>query len=151
MVNARAKGQNFERLIRNYLASEGFELERTKNGARQPGGDLVGLDSWHIECKNQRNLATSIREAIDQAIAIKSPDKFGLAIVKRPGKADPGESYALMRLAEFVDVWRMVTMVMDGRDTMMAPARVGDLGGVVGVEVRDSHRKHTQLGRPEGI
>ena len=115
-VNARAKGMAYERLLRNYLASEGFELERTKNGARQPTGDLVGLDGWHIEVKNQRNLATSIREAIDQAAANKSPDKFGLAIVKRPGKAHPEESYALMRLAEFVDVWRMVAMVMDGQD-----------------------------------
>ena len=103
MVNVRAKGMAFERLIRNYLASEGVELERTKNGAKQPDGDLVGLDGFHIEVKNQRNLATSIREAIDQTTAIKSPDKFGLAIVKRPGISDPGESYAVMRLTEFVE------------------------------------------------
>ena len=115
MVNARAKGMAYERTIRNYLASEGFEVERTKNGSKQPSGDLVGLDGWHIETKNTKNLATSIREAIDQATAIKSPDKFGLAIVKRPGLSHPEESYAVMRLGEFVDVWRMVTMVKDGR------------------------------------
>ena len=151
MVDSRSKGMAFERLMQNYLAAEGFELERTKNGAQQPTGDLVGSDLFHIECKNQRALATSGREAIDQAAANKSPDKFGLALVKRPGKADPGESYAVMRLAEFVDVWRMVAMVMDGQNTTMAPGRRAWRGRVVSGEVRDSHRKHTQLGRPEGI
>ena len=116
MVNSRAKGMSFERLLRNYLVSEGLPVERTKNGAKQPDGDLVGLDGWHIETKNTKNLATSIREAIDQVTAIKSPDNLGLAIVKRPGLSHPGESYAVMRLAEFVDVWRMVTMVKDGQN-----------------------------------
>ena len=116
MVNARAKGMSYERLIRTFFLSYGIRLERTKNGAKQPHGDLLGLDGFYIEVKNQRNLATSIREAVDQAKAIKSPDKFGLAIIKRPGISDPGESYAVMRLAEFVEVWRMVAMVMDGQD-----------------------------------
>ena len=114
MVDSRAKGMAFERLIRNYLDSQGIPTERTKGGDVQPNGDLVGLDSWHIEVKNQKNLATSIRSAIDQVAANKRPDTLGLAIIKRPLVSDPGESYAVMRLGEFVDVLRMVTMVNDG-------------------------------------
>ena len=107
--SAKAAGAAAERAVADHLATAlGDDRidRRPKTGAKDKGdiGGLVGGPV--IECKNHRaiDLASFVDEANEEARNADAP--FGVAVVKRRGRASAGEGYAVMDFATFVDLLR---------------------------------------------
>lgn len=69
---SRDKGKRGERDARAFICGiVEVELERTQRGARQPDGDLSGLDDHHIEVKRveRLDLPAALRQAVEDSSA----------------------------------------------------------------------------------
>ena len=92
-MNSNIKGKTFEREIARYLREHGYTEAR--RGVQYQGGpdspDVIGLNGFHIECKNTEKwndyefMAQSIRDAGEGEIPIviaKKNYKPALVIIR---------------------------------------------------------------------
>ena len=115
MVNARRKGKVYEQTVGRWFRGRGHEVRRARGGEHQPDGDILGMDGWVIECKNRKNVSDAIRMAVDQAKGI-AKGRWWVAIVKRPQKPVE-DSYAIMDLQQWENLYRLVSAKTEGSDT----------------------------------
>lgn len=100
---SRRKGRRWESVVARWLNEHGFpHVEIRTTGVEGP--DLIGIPWASIECKNHANLSTAVTLGIDQAVEQAGPLQLPVAIVHRPGRADPAEALAVMRLADWADL-----------------------------------------------
>ena len=99
-MNSNRKGKVFERWVAAYFREHGHDKARRgqqyKGGADSP--DVIGLDGFHIECKNTERwndyefMAQSVRDAEEGEIPIViAKKKFEKPLV-------------IMRLDDFMEV-----------------------------------------------
>lgn len=99
----KRKGDAAELGVSRYLISQGVWNERIPAGATEDRGDLL-IVGWCCEIKSYANQTEGIRRALeDLEVAKATTRKPGFAVIKRNGKADPGEWLVTMTLADFCD------------------------------------------------
>ena len=95
----RRRGVRWEQHLTSWLRSHGWPLaECAPRGGWQPNGDVLGIPHLYVEAKNTR--ALDLAGWIDKARTLAGPHRLPLVIVKRRGKADPGDAYVIARLAD---------------------------------------------------
>lgn len=110
---SKAKGTAFEVLVRDYLISKGFiHAHRPALSGGKDTGDINGVANKRtlrkaiFQCKNQKsfNLSSWLNDTVEQAKM--AGNAVPILVVKRPGKGEKalGDSYALMRLEDLVDL-----------------------------------------------
>jgi len=103
---AKRKGSGFEREIAKYLNEKlGINSYRTPlSGAIQNlRADLMGTPDLHVECKRTEKF--QIYAALEQAE--KARDKGTLVtVINRRNKMTTGESLVVMRLDEWLELYR---------------------------------------------
>lgn len=107
----KAKGTSFETLIKEYLWSKGFtKARRTALAGAGDTGDVNGIENDKrqvcIQCKNDKsfNFSGWLNDTVQQAERLSGA--LPVLVVKRQGKGAKavGESYAVMRLDDLVDL-----------------------------------------------
>lgn len=108
---AQRKGDNFERLVRDYMRSAGLPVERPRPGMPRDRGDLCGIEDWTLELKCYTDLHRAVRDGLadleHEQAAADTP--YGAVIVKRRGTTDPGSQLVVMEL------WQLVALIVQGR------------------------------------
>lgn len=101
---AKQKGSAYERLIVDYLRSNGFRVDRTRAGWSDDRGDIHGIDGFTWECKNHRaiNLAGWITELVTECR--NAGTQLGAVVHKKRGVTDAGEQYATLPLRMLVQL-----------------------------------------------
>jgi hypothetical protein len=103
---AKRKGDAYERLIVEYLRSEGFTVDRTRAGWSDDRGDIHGIGGLVLECKNHKTLRLSgWLEELSVEMA-NAGVNMGAVIHKRSGSQEGGEQYATLPLRLFVKLLR---------------------------------------------
>jgi len=105
----RQKGSSFERLLADYLKSNGFPFadRRVKSGSKDKG-DIGGIHAHGkrvvIEAKNTAkiNLGTWAGEA--ETERVNDEALAGVIIHKRHGKGQAGDQWATLTLADLVAI-----------------------------------------------
>ena len=99
----KRRGDAFEREVAAFLCEHGHPYAERAYGAGRPQdvGDIDGLPGFVIECKAHRSLdlAAFLDEAVSEAHNAGT-DAVPVVVAKRRGKPT-GESYVVMRLADF--------------------------------------------------
>jgi hypothetical protein len=120
---AKAKGTRWELAVRRFLRAAGIDVFKPYEEGRDDAGDIHGMDPFVGQAKAYASIVTGIREGVAgaerQALVAKLP--FGVAIVKRPGKAT-GEAYVVMTLATFARLLRWMRG-LPAEDTPCDPGR----------------------------
>lgn len=108
---AKAKGTAFESLIRDYLRSGGFPVERVPAGMAADRGDLSGLPGWTLQLKNFTDTQRAVRDGLAglKAQQANADTPYGAVIVKRHGKSDPGKQLVVLELWQFAALLRRTT------------------------------------------
>lgn len=103
----KAKGSAYERLIRDYLNSSGFVVDRTRAGWKDDRGDLHGVQGFVWECKNHRRLALPawIGELLVECR--NAGADLGAVVHKKHGTTDPADQFATMPL------WMLVRLLKE--------------------------------------
>lgn len=109
---AKQKGTTFETQVKDYLISQGFiHAHRPALSGGNDTGDINGIANKHkrkvaIQCKNQKKFALSqwLDDTVEQAERLDNA--VPALVVKRPGKGKValGDTYAVMRLSDLVDL-----------------------------------------------
>lgn len=110
-ASAKKAGSSFERVVADYLNENWDDRidRRVKTGSADKG-DIANLRintrRIVIECKNEtkydfNNAVNEARTECDNDGAL-----VGFAVVKRHGKADPGEQFLVATLGDFVNFLR---------------------------------------------
>lgn len=102
----KAKGDAFERAIRDHLVSLGVAAERTRAGYARDAGDLhVGRDGTRpraiLQAKNFARLRFPEWLAELPAQIREAGALHGALVVKRTGVAAPGRQYVVMELDDW--------------------------------------------------
>jgi Holliday junction resolvase len=99
----KRKGSAAERAVVDYLKAHGFpQARRTQAGTRHDIGDVDGVPGHAIEVKNHARIALAEWvEQLEAEIAAKGVEG-GVVVVKRRGKGDPGDWYAVTPLRRYV-------------------------------------------------
>ena len=102
-AKSRNLGNRSEVAVANWLTSQGFEAITSRNarGGAQGGADIICPDfPCAIEVK--AGARDQLASWLDQARAQGDVGAPGLLVHKRRGRADPGEWFATMALADLV-------------------------------------------------
>lgn len=112
MSKAKQKGTSFETLIKDYLIGEGFiHAHRPALSGVNDTGDINGVANSSgrkvaFQCKNHKQFALSswLNDTVEQAARLDNA--VPALVVKRSGKgkAAVGDTYAVMRLSDLVDL-----------------------------------------------
>ena len=102
----KQKGSAYERLVVDYLRSQGFTVERTRAGWADDRGDVHGINGFTIECKNHR--ALSLSEWVGELVVEcrNAGHSVGAVVHKKRGATDGGEQYATLPLRMLVQLLR---------------------------------------------
>ena len=100
----KQKGSAYERLIVDYLRSQGFTVERTRAGWADDRGDVHGIYGFTIECKNHKSLALAgwVGELVTECR--NAGHDVGAVVHKKRGVTDAGEQYATLPLRMLVQL-----------------------------------------------
>lgn len=98
------KGDRFERDIRDYLLSQGFNVERTRAGWADDRGDIHGIAGFTWECKNQKALSLSAWVGELESECRNAGTSVGAVVHKKRGVTDGGEQYATLPLRMLVQL-----------------------------------------------
>lgn len=109
MSKQRQKGTTFETLIVNYLRDSGafpYAERRALHGTVDKG-DITGTPGLVWECKNHKQI--KLAEWIDETEVERGNANadIGILVVKRVGRGDPADQYAVLPLAELVYLLRL--------------------------------------------
>jgi hypothetical protein len=101
---SRSKGNRWEQQVAAWLNTRGYAAITSRNarGGSQQGVDIITDLPVSVEAKNCKrwDLAGWVDQAVEQA----DHTAPGAVFIKRPGKADPGDGYVVMRADDFVDL-----------------------------------------------
>jgi hypothetical protein len=107
----KAKGDQHERDVRDYLRRRGIDTERLAHaGTRVDVGDLfMPAFSWFaLECKNQRKFELGPwLEHLAERVAGR---RWPILVVRRPRHPDPADAYVVMSLETFAEVLLMLAV-----------------------------------------
>lgn len=98
---SRRKGRAWESAVAAWLRDHGWPLAEPRSTGMAGSPDILGVPAFTIECKNRKDVAAAICEGIDAATAANRGPSLPVVIVKRPRHPDPGDAYAVMRLADW--------------------------------------------------
>lgn len=103
----KRKGDVFERAIRDHCRAAGWDADRTRAGYERDYGDIhlaasVTGPAVILQAKNEKtiNLAGYVRDTHEQRVAAGA--EHGAAVVKRRGVGDPGQSYVITTLDDYL-------------------------------------------------
>ena len=96
MSVSKQKGTAWETACVRWLQSLGWQADRAPLRGTADQGDVTGLPGVVIECKNAKTIKLSewlgeLENEISNAHA-----DTGVLLIKKRGKTDPGEAYAVM-------------------------------------------------------
>lgn len=96
MSVSKQKGTAWETACVRWLQSLGWQADRAPLRGAADQGDVTGLPGVVIECKNAKTIKLSewLGE-LEIEIANAQADT-GVLLIKKRGKTDPGEAYAVM-------------------------------------------------------
>lgn len=101
----KVKGDRFERDVVDYLRQNGFPYAERTLGAGRPDdrGDIDGLVSWTIECKNRKafDLAGWSAEAAAEAVNAR---RHNWAVVVKRRNRPTSDAYVVLDLAAFAEL-----------------------------------------------
>lgn len=105
----RAKGSSFERLIADYLASNGFPFadRRVKSGSKDKGdvgGVHVNGERLVLECKNTSKISLGTWAAEAEVERVNDAALAGVIVHKRHGKGKAGDQWVTLTLADFAAI-----------------------------------------------
>lgn len=107
----KLKGDRWERAARDYCLAEGFDADRTRAGYERDHGDIhlaatPAGPQVILQAKNEAriDLASYVRDTEAQRVAAGA--EHGAAVVKRRGVGDPGSSYVVMTLDDYLRLLR---------------------------------------------
>ena len=99
-MNSNLKGKTFERWVARYLRESGYEEARRgqqfKGGADSP--DVIGLDGFHIECKNTQQW--NAYKFVEQSERDAGENEKPIVIAKKNRK----RPLVMMYLDDFMEV-----------------------------------------------
>jgi Holliday junction resolvase len=103
----KRKGNAAERAVVEYFKAHGYpQARRTQAGTRHDIGDIDGIPDTAIEVKNHARLALAEwLTQLEAEIEAKGVSN-GVVIVKRRGKTDPGQWYAVTPLHLWLELLR---------------------------------------------
>jgi len=107
MVNSHVKGRSWSRAVRNVLEAAGAMVHTRPLG--EAGDDLavqLGRVSLSIECKNQKTL--KLAAFVDQAADNAAGHQIPVAVIKRIGKADACDGYAVLPVWALLDLIEVI-------------------------------------------
>ena len=102
----RQKGSTFERMIADYLKSNGFPFadRRVKSGSKDKG-DIGGVGIHEqrlvLECKNTSKISLGTWSAEAETERINDQALAGVIVHKRHGKGQAEDQWVTMTLADF--------------------------------------------------
>lgn len=105
----RQKGSTFERLIADYLKSNGFPFadRRVKNGAKDRG-DVGGVHVHGqpvvLEAKNTSRISLGAWASEAEQERLNDEAIAGAIVHKRHGKGQAGDQWVTMTLADFTAI-----------------------------------------------
>ncbi len=108
-MNSNLKGKTFERWVANYLKEHGYDARRGQQyhgGADSP--DVVGLDGFHIECKNTQQW--SDYKFMEQAVNDSAEGEIPIVIAKKNQK----KPLVIIRLDDFMKLIKEVRDELHG-------------------------------------
>ena len=105
---SRRKGRQWESQLAAWLKDNGFPHAEMRSVGMAGSPDITGIPCWTIEAKNRKRdgMATALAEGIDQATHANRGPSLPVCIVKRPGKPDPADAYAVMTLRDWTRLAR---------------------------------------------
>jgi hypothetical protein len=103
---SKRKGDSFERLIIEYLRSEGYTVDRTRAGWSDDRGDIHGIEGVVLECKNHKTLAIPAWLEELRIEMVNAGCDMGAVVHKRRGSQEGGEQYATLPLKLFIKLLR---------------------------------------------
>lgn len=117
---SKRKGTAFESLVRDFLNSQGFEVERRALHGAADKGDLLGIRDWVLECKatKQIDLAGAVDEA--RAEAANARAAYYAVITKRR-RQSVSRAYVTLELAHFTEILRRLESLTTAPDGAAAP------------------------------
>lgn len=100
---SRRKGRTWENTVAAWLRDNGFPNAERNEYLHAQAGDILGLPSWSLECKNGQRLelAAWVDQAALQAIQAACP--YYAVIAKRKGVANPSAAYVISPLAVWAE------------------------------------------------
>lgn len=100
---SRRKGRQWESRVAAWLREHGFPLAEMRSVGMTGSPDIVGIPAFTIEAKNHKrqNMAAALAHGIDSATEANRGPSLPVCILKRPGRADVSEAYAVMRLGDW--------------------------------------------------
>jgi hypothetical protein len=102
----KQKGTAWETAVVKWLRDRGFNVERRALHGTNDRGDIAGIEGVVVECKNAKTY--KLAEWIEETKAERDNDnaQFGVLLVKRTGKTDPGEGYWIMTAVDGAELLR---------------------------------------------
>lgn len=100
----KVKGSAYERLIVEYLRSQGFNVDRTRAGWSDDRGDIHGIEGFTFECKNHKSLSLAgwVGELLVECR--NAGTDLGAVVHKKRGVAAAEEQYATLPLGMLVQL-----------------------------------------------
>jgi len=102
---SKRKGTAWESAVAQYLIERGAPNaeRRSLNGAKDRG-DIAGVLSVMIECKNEKTI--TLASYIDEVEVQRRNDHAAVAVawIKRRGKGSPADGYVVMTGQQFIDL-----------------------------------------------
>lgn len=114
-ASSRRKGAAWEATVASWLCDNGWP-HAERRSAGMSGSDILGVLPFEIECKNRKDVAAAIADAVDAAhgrCGTNIPGSLPVAIVKRPRRSHPANAYVVMPLW----AWNLLALCWDARDT----------------------------------
>ena len=103
----KRKGNAAERAVVDYLKTHGFpQARRTQAGTRHDIGDIDGVFDTAIEVKNHARIALAEWLTQLEAEMTAKGVSNGVVVVKRRGKSNPADWYAITPLHLWVELLR---------------------------------------------
>ena len=106
-ATSRRKGQKAEQAVARMLRAWGWaaRTSRSVQGV-QGGADLITDCPLSIEVKDHQRIELSAW--LDQAVRQAEPGRPGVVFAKRRGRANAAEWYAVMRVADLLELVRRI-------------------------------------------
>jgi hypothetical protein len=102
---SKAKGTNFETLIKQYFIDQGFDADRqVLSGSKDVGDIKVWKVDSVFELKNCVKLNLSGWLAETEIERINAGKRWGFTIFKRKGKGKAEQQYCLMTVGQLAEI-----------------------------------------------
>lgn len=101
---SKAKGDRMERIVRDYLISEGLQAERIPAGVSDDTGDIWTPTGHTIQVKDRKVVALPEWWRDTQLQTANNRHDFGWLVHKRHGVTDPAAQWVTCDLAQLARI-----------------------------------------------